>query len=284
MVKKLLTNLYGFLKASRIPNLLIIAATQSMVAVHLLNRSYDEVLSFQFFLFLGSTLLIAAAGYIINDYYDQKIDMVNRPERVVVGVLLKRRLALVSHFLLSLVGISLGFFLDKWVGTIHIISSVSLWSYSNHFRRQPFIGNLIIGAMTGLTVVIVSVYFRQYDSLVIVYTFFAGTVTLIREIIKDIEDVKGESAFGCKTVPVIWGIRGAKWVIYTVSLAGFLFLLAFLIRTGDPRLWLYFGILSPLYLWFIYRLVWADKQKEYVFLHRFCNAIIFSGIVSIIFL
>jgi 4-hydroxybenzoate polyprenyltransferase len=284
MVKKLLINIYGFLKASRIPNLLIIAATQSMVAVHLLNKSYEDVLSFHFFLFLGSTLLIAAAGYIINDYYDQKIDMVNRPDRVVVGVLLKRRLALASHFLLSIVGIALGFLLDKWVGIVHIISTVSLWTYSNHFRRQPFIGNLIIGAMTGLTVVIVAVYYRQYDALVLVYAFFAGTITLIREIIKDIEDVKGESAFGCKTIPVIWGIRGAKWVIYSTSLIGLFFLVAFLIRFSDSRLWMYFGILSPFYIWFIYKLISADKQKEYVFLHRFCNAIIFSGIVSIIFL
>jgi len=284
MIRTLYDNVIGFLSASRVPNLLIIAATQSMVAIHLLNKNYHEVLNLKFFFFLGSTLLIAAAGYIINDYYDQKIDMINRPQKVVVGIKFKRRLAILSHFLLNVTGVLIGFWVDPFIGAIHIFSSFSLWIYSNQLRRLPIIGNVTIAGLTALTLLIVSIYFRQFDKIVLLYAFFAGTVTLIREIVKDIEDVKGESAFGCSTIPVVWGIRGAKLSIYLISLAGSIFLILFLLKSNNTPLLVYFLISLPLYIWFFFKLYLADTQKEYEVLHQFCNFIIFSGIVSIIFL
>lgn len=280
----LLQNFISFLKVSRIPNLLVIASTQYLVAIFLLDRTISEVTHPDFFLLILSTLMIAAAGYIINDYYDQKIDLINRPERVIVGITFKRRLALFSHSLLNFSAIVLGFYLDKFIGAIHIFSAFSLWYYSNHLRRLPFLGNLIIAALTGFTLLIVTVYFRTYSPLTLLFAFFAATITMIREIIKDIEDVKGESAFGCVTIPVIWGIRGAKVVIYSISLLGFALLTFFLIRYQNQILWIYFVGLSPIFIWFIVRLINADRQKEFKFLRRFCNWIIFSGLVSILFI
>lgn len=284
MISGLLTNFIGFLKASRIPNLIVIASTQYLVAIFLIKVELSILYDFRFFLLVASTLMIAAAGYIINDYYDQKIDMINRPDKVVVGIIFKRRLALISHSALNLSGILIGFYLDVFIGAIHIFSSFILWFYSNHLRRIPFLGNLVIATMTGLALVIVNVYFRTYSPLTILYAFFAGTITMIREIIKDIEDVKGESAFGCVTVPVIWGIRGAKFVIYGITLVGIFLLLTFLIKYENQILWIYFVSLTPFFIWFLFKLINADRQSEFKFLHQFCNWIIFSGLISILFI
>lgn len=114
-------NLFGFIRASRVPNLIIIALTQCFTAYFLLGMAINVMVSLEFVALILSTQMIAAAGYIINDYYDQKIDMVNRPQRVVVGVTFKRRLALISHSLLNFGAIGLMLFIDP------LISLIQFW-------------------------------------------------------------------------------------------------------------------------------------------------------------
>ncbi len=227
--------------------------------------------------------MIAAAGYIINDYYDQKIDMVNRPEKVVIGIELRRRPALMAHVLISVFGILLGFWVDPLVGLVHIFSSSLLWYYSNYLRRLPLVGNMSISLLSGVSILIVLVFFHSADKIAFIYALFAFLIVLIREVLKDIEDVKGDEAFGVQTVPVIWGIRGAKIIIYLVVLSGGILLLYLLISLHNQILRYYFMGITPLFIWFIYMLVQADTKKQFRRLHLFCDAIVFSGLLSLLF-
>ena len=272
--------LFGFLKASRIPNLLIIGGTQLATAYFLLDQ---PVLDLRLLMLVISTMMIAAGGYIINDYYDQKIDMVNRPEKVVIGVDVRRRPALLAHGVSSIAGILLGLWVSLSVGLVHIFSASLLWYYSNYLRRLPLVGNMAISLLSGLSILIVLVYYRSIHQIAFIYAFFAFLMVLIREVLKDIEDVRGDSAFGVVTVPVIWGIRGAKVIIYLVVLSGSALLVYFLIIQHNQILRFYFLGLSPLFLWFLYSLARADTQKEYHRLHLFRDTIVFSGLFSILF-
>ncbi|MEQ8581117.1 MAG: geranylgeranylglycerol-phosphate geranylgeranyltransferase [Marinoscillum sp.] len=275
----------GFLIASRIPNLIVIGATQYLTAFFLVSdypNKLQQITGLGFFGMVVSTVMIAAGGYIINDYYDQKIDMINRPQKVVVGTMFRRRLAMLAHFLLTIGGIGLGFYLDIKIGVLHIVSSFFLWYYSNYLRRITLIGNVIIAMLTGLTLLIVTVYLERNEVLVYIYSLFAMAIILIREVLKDIEDVKGDATFGCQSIPVIFGIRGAKLFIYLVCLGSAGLLVSFLITTDIWLVRYYFLGLVPIFLWFIYRLVMADRQKEFNSLVRFTNLIILSGLVSMI--
>jgi 4-hydroxybenzoate polyprenyltransferase len=283
-MKTLYQNIGGFISASRVPNLIIIAFTQVATGLILLGIDWNLLLQPSFFGLIFSTQMIAAAGYIINDYYDQKIDMVNRPTRVIVGVKLRRRFALLGHTLLNFVAIFIGFWIDPLVGMIHFFSAFVLWYYSNRLRRLPLIGNLAIATLSGLTFLIVAVYFRQQSNLVMIYALFAFSITLIREIIKDIEDVKGEAAFGCETIPVVWGIQGAKIAIYLTAIGGSILLLIFLWVMSRGPLLIYFGCLTPAFLGFLWYLRKADTQEQFSNLHSMCNFMILSGLISILFL
>ncbi len=274
-----MNDLVGFLRVSRIPNLIVIAFAQALVVVFILNQ---HILDLRLALVIVSTLMVAAAGYLINDYYDQKIDMINRPEKVVVGISLKRRRALLIHSGLNLAAIFLGFYVDIFVGLVHLFSSVSLWLYSNYLRRLPLIGNLTIAALAGMTFLILPLYYRMSNDIVLIYALFACIMVMIREIIKDILDVKGEEAFGCLTIPVIWGIRGAKILIYLIIVIGAVLLLGFLTFQINWLLRIYFMLLAPVFLWFIYRLYRADTSEDFLNLRKFCNYIIFTGLTSII--
>lgn len=285
-MKKLLKyDLIGFLQASRIPNLIIIGATQYLTAIFLVTDfpgKTASIFSLGFFLMVCSTVMIAAGGYIINDYFDQKIDMINRPDRVVVGVTFRRRLAILAHLLLTFSGTALGFYLDIKIGVIHIFSSFGLWYYSNYLRRLTLLGNLVIAFLTSLTLLVVIVYLGRNETLVYLYSLFAMAIILIREVIKDIEDVKGESAVGCQSIPVIWGIRGAKIFIYLVATASAAMLVSFLITIENWIVIGYFSLLLPLFLWFIYKLVKADRHDDFKMLRNFTNIVIFTGLLSMI--
>ena len=138
----------GLLKITRFWNLLIIGLAQYFAALFL--EQHASLTDWRLFILSASTILIAAAGYIINDYYDVKIDLINKPERVVIGKEVNRRFALLFHSLLSLTGVALGFILNWKIGAINFMSAFLLWWYSNDLKRQPFIGNFVVALLTGL--------------------------------------------------------------------------------------------------------------------------------------
>lgn len=277
-----LRDITGFLIASRIPNLLIIGYTQFATAKFLMGISDALIYDIQFLALLFSTAMIGAGGYIINDYFDQKIDMINRPGKVVVGPDLRRRLALISHIGLSAAGILIGFWIDPLVGAIHIFSTGALWTYSGVIKRVLLLSTLTLSFLTILTLLLVMIYFRELSLLTIVYALFGCAVIFIRETLKDIISAKGERVFGVNSVPIVWGIRGAKLVIYAVCLAGFSLLFVYLISVENWTVRIFFAGLIPFMLWFVFRLVIADKLADFKHLKMYVDLIIVSGLISMV--
>ncbi len=272
----------SFLIASRIPNLLIIVATQFIIAYFLLQIPIEELIKIKYGLFLLSTAMIGAGGYIINDYFDQKIDMINRPQTVVVGTDLRRRFALIFHALLSLGGIGIGFLLDPFIGIIHIFSSGALWTYSGILKRQLLIGTLTISFLTSLSLLIVMVYFRKFSLLIVAYSLFGGVTIFIRESIKDIISVKGETTFGVQSVPIVWGIRGAKVVILLAGIAGVSMMTFYLLSISNWVVKYFFIGISVVILWVFYRLIIADRMKDFKEIKKSIDTIIILGLLSIV--
>jgi 4-hydroxybenzoate polyprenyltransferase len=243
----------------------------------------EKLLDLRLLLLSSSTIMIAAAGYLINDYYDVKIDYVNKPGRVVVGKLVKRRIVLAAHSLLNIIGIAVGFFLDVYIGLINLTAALLLWFYSNTLKHRPLIGNLTIAFLTGLTLISVAFYYQRNVYLLINYAIFAFSITLVREIIKDLEDIRGDLRFGSRTLPIIWGIRKTKVFLYSL-IAIFVFLLFFLSNDlNNSVLNHFFLILIIPILHIIYLLYFADTQRKFLQLSIYCKLIMLAGILSMIF-
>lgn len=278
-------SIYGFLKLTRFPNLLIIGFSQYFSVIFLVSHpevGLTSFLDFKLFLLSSSTIIIAAAGYVINDYYDIKIDYVNKPDKVVVGKLVKRRIVLISHALMNLTGILLGFYLGIYVGLINIIAAFLLWVYSNRLKRMPFIGNFVIALLAGLSILIVAVYYRQNFNLVFIYSVFAFSINLVREIIKDMEDIRGDMRFGSKTLPIIWGLRKTKILLYAL-ITVFMALLFFLsYQLKNHILSAYFILLATPIIYLIYLLYKADSQRRFHRLSTYCKFLMLAGILSMI--
>src|SRR5688572_18811611 len=159
--------LESLLKLTRFGNLVIIGLAQYFTAGFLVG--IHTLTDFKLFILSVSTVSIAAAGYIINDYYDVKIDYINKPERVVIGKSIARRYAILFHVVLSGIGIILGFLVSWRIVAINILSVFLLWLYSNNLKRLPFIGNLTVAFLTGLSVWILEIHYRTGNSLVLIY-------------------------------------------------------------------------------------------------------------------
>jgi len=274
---------YNYLKMIRVANLVIIAVTQYLTAIFLASPGDNlrsVVLDKGFFLLVLSTVFIAGAGYIINDYYDVKIDFVNKPKRVVVGKTLSRRWVVIGHLVLNIAAIGIGFYLSTTIGIINLIAAFSLWIYSNQLKRLPFIGNLIIGGLTGLTVLVVGQYFSERAYLILCYAVFAGFITLVREIIKDMEDLKGDERFGCKTLPIVWGIPNTKKFIYLILV---LFVTTVFLMIWPLSQFLPLTLLGILIM-LIFAIHRADTVKAYGRLSTICKIIMLLGVSSMIYL
>lgn len=232
------------LKLTRPINLIVIALTMVGIRfLYLKNHSDDTYFNttieqIDFFLLVFSTVIIAAGGNIINDYFDVKADKVNKPNKVIIGKYVKPRLAIVLHWTLNFIAFSIALYLSWkqhsfWYLFIHLFSINALWIYSTQLKRRFLIGNLVIAALTGLVPILSALYFihfipkNNYNLVttyqVIYLASFAALLNFIREIIKDMEDVKGDLLLRATTIPIKIGIPKSKRIVIVLLLATLLF-------------------------------------------------------------
>ncbi|RYY48836.1 MAG: ubiquinone biosynthesis protein UbiA [Chitinophagaceae bacterium] len=238
----------AFFKLIRWPNLFFIALTQSLFYYCVFEQLLlDPALHPQhhllFSLLVSASVLIAAAGYIINDYFDLQIDIVNKPGKVVVDKIIKRRWTIVWHWLLSGIGLLLSFYVSRQIGNwligfVNVGCVLLLWFYSTTFKKKLLSGNIIIAALTAWVVLVVyffcgasfNIWSRsnnnfnepRFFKFTLLYAGFAFIVSLIREVIKDLEDREGDAQYNCKTMPIVWGVPAAKvfaavWLVVAIA-------------------------------------------------------------------
>lgn len=238
--------LAAFLKLIRLPNLLFIALTQVLFQVCIFYPLYPGAIAAHdtrnFIFLVLSSLLIGAAGYIINDYFDINIDEVNKPERMVVDKVINRRWAIAWHLILSAAGVLLTALalpvFEKWYLLLaNIFCVIMLWFYSTTFKRKLLIGNITISLLTAWTILLiflskvsitdafeaVSPGQPKFFRFAFLYAGFAFIISLIREAVKDIEDKAGDERYGCHTMPIVWGVNATKvyiavWLIILIAI------------------------------------------------------------------
>lgn len=242
-----------YLRLLRPLNLIIMVATMYFMRIFVLGDILSEndfqlqMGEFDFALLVLSLVLIAAGGNIINDYFDVRADRVNKPHKVIVGKYVKRRIAMASHIAFNAIGILIGGFLAWKVGMwklviIHLFAAGSLWYYSVLFKREFLIGNIVIALLAALVPLAVglfeiplvieaygaqvhdyflevnpegdpNLFFKILFYFILGFAGFAFLLTLVREIQKDLADVRGDIQVGCKTMPAVIGIRRTKLVV-----------------------------------------------------------------------
>lgn len=301
----------SFFKLIRWQNLLIIALTQYLIrycivkpvlSQDLINTVFSVP---DFFLLVVSTVFIAGAGYIINDYFDTKTDYVNKPGKNVVNTGLNKKVVFGLFVAFNLIGILLGVYISFKVSCIefsfvYLLISGLLWFYSTTYKRQVLIGNLIVAILTGAVplivlffeiVPIISLYgssFLAKDTLSGIVWFteglavFAFLITLIREIVKDTEDFEGDYIDSRNTIPIFFGIIVTKVIILVLTsflIFGVILVYIRYLKLGlFPLLYVIAVIALPLFIVLIKILI-AKERKDYTFSSSILKFVIVSGIL-----
>ena len=280
----------------RIPNLIFLAVMQFLmhwaIVAPILQVSDFEALSsgVNLFLLIMATVFIAAGGYVLNDYFDTKIDAINRPEKVIVGQKIDKNTVMRFYQILTAVGVACGLLLsflarNYTLAFIFVVIPGLLWFYSSNYKRQFLVGNLVVSFCAALSVLVVAisevVFLQNKFGELIFYTpipqmiyswiggfsLFAFVLTWIREIIKDMEDEKGDREMECRTMPIKWGIKNTKIFLYAlISLTIIvLFLVGNLYIPFDGMLsvrYIIFGVILPL-IALIYLIFKAETSADF---------------------
>lgn len=307
--------LAAFFKLIRWPNLFFIALTQCLFyfcVFHSLftgaTYAYQDQL---FFLLVIASLFIASAGYIINDYFDMLIDAVNKPQKLIVDKVIKRRWAIMWHWLLSLAGLLISFYVSRMTGKwiilfVNICCVLLLWFYSTHFKKKLLVGNVIIAALTAWVIIVVYFFagaglmdingwkqaqypfdIRKLFKFTMLYAGFAFIVSLIREVVKDLEDLEGDSRYNCKTMPVVWGINASKvftavWLVVCIAALSIVQLYALQSGWWISAVFCILFIIFPL-LFILRKLYKANKQVDYHTISTAVKLVMLSGILTMLF-
>lgn len=297
----------NFLRLIRYQNLLLLAFMQLIFRYGFLKHEavYLFLSDFQYFLLVLSTVLIAAAGYIINDVMDQETDTDNKPNQVIIGKHISEAMAYNLYFVLNVTGVGIGFYLSNSIqkptfAGIFIIIVTLLYLYATTFKKMLLIGNIIVAFLLAISILIVGVYdllpltFENnkkemgiYFSLLLDYALFAFLINFIREIVKDMEDVNGDYNQGMNTLPIVLGVSRTAKVVFGMGVVASLILLWY-INTYLMSNALYFAVIyallfvvSPM-VFFVVKIWNAKTKKEFALLSKVLKWVIFFGIVSIL--
>ncbi len=296
-----------FLRLIRYQNLLLLAFMQLIFRYGFLKHEaiYLFLSDFQYSLLVLSTVLIAAAGYIINDIMDQETDYDNKPNKVVIGKGISEAMGYNLYFVLNVTGVGIGFYLSNAIqkpkfALIFIIIVTLLYLYATTFKRMLLIGNIIVAFLLALSILIIGVYdlspltfennqkeMGVYFSLLLDYALFAFIINFIREIVKDMEDVNGDYNQGMNTLPIAIGISRTTKVVFGLGIVATSILLWYA-NTYLMTNKLYYAVIYTLLfvvgpmIFFVIKIWNAKTKSNFKLLSSVLKWVIFFGILSIL--
>lgn len=292
---------YTIFKLIRGFNLLLIAITLLLIQFLLFNTfNIQSVLNFyQFAILLLSVLLISSAGYIVNDITDLEGDKINKPYKVLVSGAISVENAKIYYKVLNTIGIALGVILglslkNPSLSLLFIGTSIVLYFYSKKLKQLFLIGSLVIAALIAFTVLFLLFFVKNYDAygtfeftgvqILLALAFFSFLFNLLREIIKDIEDINGDYKLNRKTLPIVLGISRTKSLLKYIGLFTItaLLLIVFFFKTYTIIIsYLIFFILLPI-TYFVFKLKTANAKKQFSILSSLLKLIQLFGVFIIV--
>lgn len=297
-------------------NLLFIVVTQ-VLFFYCIERPvfhtaflFTNVHGIYFVLLIVASVFIAAAGNMINDYFDLNIDKINKPTKVVVDKVISRRWIIIWHFILSAIGIVLGFIVDintpvKFLGLANFACVVVLFFYSASLKKKFLVGNILISLLTSWVILVItycetnhfvdvfrkdtSLQIDKLSRLTLLYASFAFIISLIREIVKDMEDMDGDRKYGCKTMPIVLGLNATKVFVYvwlTVLIASLIIVQFYVLQFGwwfwVSAIYCLVLVIAPL-VYIFKKLYKAQTTHDFHAISTIIKWVMMAGILSMIF-
>ncbi|MEI7510119.1 MAG: geranylgeranylglycerol-phosphate geranylgeranyltransferase [Flavobacterium sp.] len=266
-------------------NIPIIALAQYLSAVFIFSpekRALSVILDFNLFIIVIASSLTIASGYIINNFYDSKKDLINRPNKSLIDRLVSQRTKLQVYFTVNFIVALLAMLVSIKALIFFSAYIFLIWFYSHKLKKYPIIGNLTASSLAVLPFFAILLYYKNLYPQIFAHAAFLSLLILIREIIKDLENIKGDIANDYKTIPVKYGEIFAK---QTITLLTFLTIIPvyLLVETYDVGYMDIYFYMSLIILIFFLLLLWkAENKIQFLRLHNILKFLIVTGVFSIV--
>lgn len=280
----LLAKIFSLFSVVRGYNIFIIVIAQYLASIFILApqmRALDVVLDWHLFLIIFASSLAIAGGYIINNFYDSEKDLINRPTKSMLDRLVSQSTKLRTYFALNFLAVLIVLPVSFHATLFYSAYIFLLWFYSHKLKKFPIIGNLTASFLAILPFFGILMYFKFFYYAIFIHAFFLFLLILIREIIKDMENIKGDFANNYQTIPVRFGEKVAKEVLTGLVLLTLIpiFLLISIVHIGYMSYYFYLSVV--VLVLFVYQLWKSHSLIEYHRLHLILKILILLGVFSI---
>lgn len=283
--KFLLSKVFSFFSVIRGYNIFVIVLAQYLASIFILSpeiRALDVILDYQLFILVLASSLTIASGYIINNFYDAQKDLINRPRKVMIDRLVSQKTKLTVYFTINFI-VALIASIVSWRAMLFFSTYIFLiWFYSHKLKKYPIIGNITASVLAVLPFFGILLYYKNFYNVIFAHAMFLYLLLLIRELIKDLENIEGDLVSNYKTIPVLFGEKVAKNIIavLTISTVIPVYYLVDVFNVGYMDIYFYISLL--ILMFFLLKLGKAKTKPEYLKLHFLLKFIIVSGVFCIV--
>ena len=270
----------------RIYNILVIVLAQYLTSIFILSDKnlFDVIFDFNLFLLILCSSLSIASGYIINNFYDQKKDIINKPIKSKIDDVVKKSTKLYFYFILNFVVIFFASIISLRAVIFFSVYIFFLWFYSHKLKRLLFLGNLFYSLLTITPFFAILLYYKNIDLIIAAYALFLFFILLLKDITKDLKNLVGDFTENYQTIPVAFGEDFSRIIISLITFINVILIINLFINFSDGYMSIYYGISLILLLIFSIKLYNSKKVSDYLELHNILRLIIGLGVFSIILL
>ena len=283
--KLLLIKVLSLFSVVRGYNIPIIVLAQYLSSIFILapeRRALDVILDWRLFILVFVSTLTIASGYIINNFYDSEKDLINRPNKSMLDRLVSQKTKLQVYFALNFTATALAFIISFRAALFFAVYIFLIWFYSHKLKKYPIIGNLTASLLAVLPFFGILMYFKNFYYVIFAHATFLFLLILIREMIKDLENIKGDVANNYQTIPVRFGEKVSKQVISILTVATVIPVYILIEKFDVGYMDIYFYLTFIVLIGFLFKLWLSDLHSDYVHLHNTLKILIVAGVFCIV--
>jgi len=284
-LKSTIFKFFSLFSVIRVHNILAIAIAQYLTSIFILGHkenTFDIILDPYLFTIILCSSIAIASGYIINNFYDYEKDIINRPIRSNIDKTIRKRTKLTLYFILNFLCLCVSFLISIRASVFFFVYIFTLWFYSHKLKKILIVGNIFSAVLAIAPFFAIFLYYKNFELIIIIYALFLFFILLAKDLIKDLENLKGDFTLNYKTIAVVYGEKFAKVVISIIILISYINVIN-LIVNFDLGLMFYYYYLCLFILTYILFILWKSRtKKDYLIIHNIMRALILLGIFSIV--
>lgn len=286
-MKTFLKKTFSLISVVRGYNILVLILAQYLASIFIFSPEksisyiiYDLHLHY----IVLATVCVVAAGYIINNFYDDKVDRINRPLKTGLDNYVRQETKLRLYFFLNFVGFLFGFFVSWKAGLFFAVYIFGIWFYSHKLKKYPFTGLISATSLTLIPFFVIFVYYKNFSEIIFIHAIFLFLVIMVRELIKDLQNMKGAIANNYDTFPIVYGEKKTKQLsilLLSLTLVPIFFLFQYP-ALSYMKYYFYFALGTLLFIAFY---LWKSKKRnQYRFLHNVLKILLLIGVFCLVFI